>query len=229
MKRLAIIPARGGSKRIPRKNIKPFLGKPIMAYSIELALNSGLFDEVMVSTDDPEIADVAKKYGASVPFMRSAETSHDHATTAAVLMEVLDGYAQRGQTFDVFCCLYPTAPLLTRQHLISGFELLTQQHLDTVFVAAPFERPIWRAFQANPDQSMSFIWPENALKRTQDLTPAFHDPGQFYWLNTTTFKASQAIFGYKISAVVLEPDQVQDIDNEADWQLAEFKALQHGR
>jgi N-acylneuraminate cytidylyltransferase len=225
---LAIIPARGGSKRIHRKNIRPFLGKPIMAYAIELALNSGLFDEVMVSTDDEEIADVAAQYGAKVPFLRSAETSNDHATTAAVIAEVVSDYARLGRDFEHLCCLYPATPLLTAQQLSAGFDLLNQGHFHTVFAAVPYDRPIWRAFQSNPDQSMSLIWPENALKRTQDLTPAYHDAGQFYWLNAAAFNASQTIFGSRTSAVVLAPEAVQDIDTEADWVLAEFKARQHG-
>jgi N-acylneuraminate cytidylyltransferase len=188
-----------------------------------------LFDEVMVSTDDAEIADIAQKYGAQVPFMRQPETATDHATTAAVIAEVVAGYGQRKQNFEHLCCLYPATPLLTEAHLKAGFHRLQEGAFDTVFAAVPFESSIWRAFQAGPNQSMNLIWPENALKRTQDLPAAYHDAGQFYWLNARAFQATNSIFGARTAAVILSPNEVQDIDTEADWQLAEFKARHHGR
>src|SRR5438270_12846523 len=180
MSAVAIITARGGSRRIPRKNIRPFLGRPIIAYSIEAALGSGLFDEVMVSTDDDEIAAVAEEHGAAVPFRRSAAMSDDHATTADVLQEVLGEYGGRGRSFDHACCIYPTAPFVTAERLRVAFARLTASGADCVIPVARFGFPIWRAFCMDDDR-LSYVWPEHAPKRSQDLPPAFHDAGQFYF------------------------------------------------
>ena len=219
MKNLAIIPARGGSKRIPHKNIKEFLGKPIIAYSIEAALKSGLFDEVMVSTDEAEIAEIAKQYGASVPFMRSAETANDFATTRDVLNEVLNEYQKRGQVFDGMCCIYATAPLIAAEDLKSAHDLLSGSDFSCVYPVVEFSYPIWRCLDVAEDGSMKRHWPEFENSRSQDLPKEYHDSGTFYWykLNDSAFVEGT------IGAIILSEDRVQDIDNEVDWKLAEMK------
>lgn len=222
MKCIAIIPARGGSKRIPRKNINHFLGKPIIAYSIESALKSGLFEEVMVSTDDEEIAALARHFGANVPFMRSEATSDDYATTAVVLEEVLTNYKAEGKKFDYGCCIYPTAPLLKISTLTEGFKLLTENHFDTVFPVQKYSYPIWRSLKLKNGKA-KLNWPEHLNSRSQDLPPAFHDAGQFYWFRTDKFMSQKALFTENSGAVTLEELEVQDIDNLTDWKLAELK------
>lgn len=219
MKNLCIIPARGGSKRIPRKNVKDFLGKPIIAYSIEAALNSGLFDEVMVSTDDQEIAEVAKKYGAKVPFMRSAEVANDFATTRDVLNEVLAQYKLLGKTFDAMCCVYATAPLVTSNDIVNAYQLLNQSNFACVYPVVQFSYPIWRCLDVAEDGSMMRHWPEFEDSRSQDLPKTYHDSGTFYWYKLH----ANAITDGKIGAIVLSEEAVQDIDTEIDWQLAEMK------
>lgn len=219
MKNLCIIPARGGSKRIPRKNVKDFLGKPIIAYSIEAALNSGLFDEVMVSTDDQEIAEVAKKYGAKVPFMRSAEVANDFATTRDVLNEVLAQYKSLGKTFDAMCCVYATAPLVTSNDIVNAYQLLNQSNFACVYPVVQFSYPIWRCLDVAEDGSMKRHWPEYENSRSQDLPKEYHDSGTFYW-----YKLQQgALASGKIGAIIVPEDRVQDIDTETDWKLAEMK------
>lgn len=221
MKTLAIIPARGGSKRIPRKNIKPFLGKPIIAYSIEAALQSKIFEEVMVSTDDLEIAEVAEKYGATVPFVRSAETADDYATTMAVLQEVISEYAERDRHFKYICCIYPTAPLMQVQELKEGFDLLQTGKFGAVLPVTPFDYPIWRGLRRDKKGNTSMLWPKNRNTRSQDLETTYHDAGMWYWF--TRQNIGQPIFGEHTGSVVLEGMQVQDIDTEADWHMAEMK------
>jgi pseudaminic acid cytidylyltransferase len=222
MKKIAIIPARGGSKRIPRKNIRPFLGKPIIAYSIEAALSSGLFDEVMVSTDDKEIADVARSLGAEVPFFRSSQNADDFATTFDVIQEVIEQYKEKGRSFDYTCCLYPTAPFVTAHKLREAFSRLQQEEVEAVFPVLEFSYPIQRALQFQ-DGQVHMIWPENLKKRSQDLPKCYHDTGQFYFYHTQTYLQKKAIFVMKTSAIVVSPLEAQDIDNESDWQLAEWK------
>lgn len=178
-KRIAIITARGGSKRIPKKNIKDFCGKPIIAYSIEAAISSKLFDEVMVSTDSEEIAEIAKKYGASVPFMRSAETSNDYATTNDVLIEVFNEYKKRGQEFDIAVCIYPTAPFVTADKLKRAIDMVEKDGADAVTPVVQFSFPPQRAFIIR-DNALEYQYPENASARSQDLEPIYHDCGQFY-------------------------------------------------
>jgi pseudaminic acid cytidylyltransferase len=222
MKTLAIITARGGSKRIPRKNIKLFLGQPIINYSIKAALASGCFDEVMVSTDDQEIAAIAQAAGAKVPFMRSAATSSDTATTVAVLLEVVNKYKELGQEFDLVCCLYPTAPFITAAKLIGAEELLLKSGADVVFPVVRFSYPIQRALKIE-DKKVKMFWPENLNVRSQDLEPAYHDCGQFYFFKTDKLLIQQTVFsGFALPLEVSELE-VQDIDNEIDWQLAEIK------
>ncbi|GAB3799788.1 pseudaminic acid cytidylyltransferase [Spirosoma humi] len=222
MSNVAIITARGGSKRIPRKNIRPFLGKPILAYGIDAALQSGLFDDVMVSTDDDEIADIARQYGASVPFLRNAQTADDHSTTADVLTEVLLQYAQQGKTFDYACCLYPTAPFVTPTLLQQAFATLTEKQFDTVYPVQPFSFPIQRAVFLR-DSNVQWYQPEYALTRSQDLEPAYHDAGQFYFFRVASFQEKQRLITNNSGGLVISELQAQDIDSEADWQLAELK------
>lgn len=223
LKKIAIITARGGSKRIPRKNIKDFFGKPIIAYSILAALQSKLFDEVMVSTDDEEIKNIAIEYGATVPFMRSEKNSDDHSGTAEVLLEVLETYAQSGKTFDYACCIYPTAPLLKVKTLQKAFELLKSKNLDSVFPVLRFGFPIQRALKMDPESLVTMFQPENRTKRSQDLEPAFHDAGQFYFLNVPVFFEAKALWSSKSAGIELNEMEAQDIDNLADWEIAEFK------
>ena len=221
MSRLCIIPARGGSKRIPRKNVKPFLGRPIIAYSIELALKSGLFDTVMVSTDDAEIAECAIKHGAEVPFFRSEVTSNDYATTQAVLEEVLREYSNRGIYWSSLFCIYPTAPLAQLESIKEGYDCLITNELDLVYPVVNFSYPIWRGLRREKSGRVEFIWPENKNTRSQDLQDAFHDAGQWYWFNLNGQKTELRY--EKNSTILLEPLVVQDIDDLSDWFIAELK------
>lgn len=223
MKKLAIIPARGGSKRIPRKNVKDFLGAPIITYSIQSALKSQLFDEVMVSTDDKEIAEIAKKYGAQVPFLRSAQNSDDHATTADVILEVLDAYQKTGEEFDLVCCIYPTAPLISVENLSLGCSKLIEKGLTSVFPVVSFSYPIWRSLKLSEKGEVRMNWPEYEMSRSQDLPVAYHDAGQFYWLKVTDFLIERRLFSERCGVLVLNDAEVQDIDNFDDWELAEIK------
>jgi pseudaminic acid cytidylyltransferase len=216
---LAIIPARGGSKRIPRKNIKDFLGKPIIAYSIEAALKSELFDEVMVSTDDSEIAEIAKKYGAKAPFFRSEKTSNDYAGIAEVAAEVLEEYKEE---FTYFCIIFATAPFITHERLIEGYKLVKEKKFSSVFPVRKFSYPIQRALELK-NHKVSMIWSENYTKRSQDLTSAYHDSGQFYWVNTAEFLKEKKVFMENSGAIILSDLEVQDIDTTEDWELAEMK------
>jgi len=219
---VAIITARGGSKRIPRKNIKEFLGKPIIAYSIEAARSAGCFDLVMVSTDDPEIAEVAQKQGAAVPFFRSAATASDFATTADVLLEVVGELEKRGDHFDYGCCIYPTAPFITAEKLKQGYALLTETHADSVLPVVRFGYPIQRALKAENGR-LTMMWPENLNVRSQDLPAAFHDIGQFYWLNLRRFLITRRLFSDDTVPLEIPESEVQDIDNDEDWKMAELK------
>lgn len=219
MNNLGIIPARGGSKRIPRKNIRPFVGRPILAYSIEAALQSGLFSEVMVSTDDEEIAETALRYGATVPFLRSPENANDYAPTLAVIQEVLEQYEPR--RFDLGCCIYATAPLIQPAQLRDGLQLLQQNDYDVVFPVVAFSYPVWRALNRNPDGKTQMQWPQYQMSRSQDLSPLYHDAGQWYWFNPQ--RLSTGLFTPNTGTIVLSEDQVQDIDTPTDWRLAEMK------
>lgn len=220
MARLAIIPARGGSKRIPRKNIKNFHGKPIIAYSIEAALKSGLFDEVMVSTDDEEIKIISLEYGAKVPFLRSENTSNDTATTLEVIREVLESYKKEDRTFDEVCCIYPTAPLMKSSHLTAGLDLL-ENEIASVFPVVPFSFPILRSLKVDEDNFVSMNWPEYSHTRSQDLPAAYHDAGQWYWLRPELI--SDSLYSVNSKVIILSEMEVQDIDNESDWKMAEVK------
>ncbi len=222
MTAIAIITARGGSKRIPRKNIRPFLGRPILAYGIDAAKQSGLFDEVMVSTDDDEIADIARQYGASVPFHRHAQTADDYATTAVVLTEVLDQYAQVGQSFDLACCLYPTAPFVTADLLNRAVALLTDRQFDTVYPVQRFSFAVQRAITLRDDR-VAWLNPDYALTRSQDLEPTYHDAGQFYVFRPDVFQTTGKLITDNSGGLEIPELHAHDIDTEADWQIAEFK------
>lgn len=223
MSNLLIIPARGGSKRIPKKNIKDFLGKPIIAYSIEAAITSGLFDEIMVSTDDESIAEVAIKYGAKVPFMRSEKNSDDYATTFDVVEEVLSQYKSLHKIFDYTCCLYACAPFAKANKLISAFQLLKKENFDSVVPIVPFGFPIQRAFKMDENNKISFFNPEFSITRSQDLERSYHDTGQFYWMNTVKCLEKKAIITDHTGSIVVSEIEAQDIDTEVDWKLAELK------
>ncbi len=219
---LAVITARGGSKRIPRKNIKEFCGKPIIAYSIQAALESGVFDEVMVSTDDEEIAQIAKEWGAKVPFLRSEETSGDMVMTHKVILEVLSRYRQVGREFETVCCIYPTAPFLTPERLREGMEKLETSQADGVVPVVRFSFPPQRCFVIENGQ-VQYKWPENRLKRSQDLEPFYHDCGQFYLLRVEPFCKEQSMVLGRTAPIVMDEMEVQDIDNIEDWEMAEVK------
>lgn len=222
MKNIAIITARGGSKRIPRKNIKSFLGKPIMEYSIEAAFRTELFDEVMVSTDDEEIAEIARKAGAKVPFFRSERTSNDFATTADVVDEVLDGYEKMGEEFEKACVIYPTAPFVTADAIKKAMLLLEQKRADVCIPVVRFSFPPQRGVVIR-DERLVVKWPENMAKRSQDLEPFYHDCGQFYCLNVKSFKKQKAIWMENIVPFIQDEMNVQDIDTPEDWEIAEMK------
>jgi N-acylneuraminate cytidylyltransferase len=221
-KKVAIITARGGSKRISRKNIKEFLGYPIIKYSIDAALNAGCFDEVMVSTDDSEIAEIAKKYRANVPFMRSEKTSNDIAMTADVIEEVLLEYQKNGQNFEYACCIYPTASFITPGKLQKSFEILKENDADSVIPVVKFSYPIQRSLKIE-SKKLSMFHPEFLNTRSQDLEPAYHDAGQFYWLKIEAFLKQKSLFMSNTLPLEISELEVQDIDNEVDWKLAELK------
>lgn len=222
MKNIAIITARGGSKRIPKKNIKEFCGKPILLYSIEAALKSGFFDEVMVSTDDEEIAQLSKQAGASVPFLRSEKTSGDFATTADVVEEVLLEYKSRGQMFEYACILYPTAPFVTAEKLYGAMKLLKEEGADSVLPIVQFSFPPQRAF-VSKNGRIRFAQEENARTRSQDLEPMYHDSGQFCCFKTEVFMEKHTLVTNNTIGVVYPESEVQDIDTYEDWKLAELK------
>jgi N-acylneuraminate cytidylyltransferase len=222
MSNIAIITARGASRRVPRENIRPFLGKPVITYSIQAAQIAGLFSDVMVSTDDAEIADIARQCGATVPFLRSAETAGDFATTADVLREVFDQYQRQGQVFDYACCLYPTAPFVTPNLLRQAFSTLTNYKFDTVYPLQRFGFPIQRAVSLH-NQRVEWLQPEHALTRSQDLEPAYHDAGQFYFFNVATFQRNHRLITDNSGGVVISEMAAHDIDTENDWRMAELK------
>lgn len=226
MNSIAIITARKGSKRIHKKNIKPFLGEPIIKYSITAALQSGVFDTVMVSTDDEGIAELARSYGAEVPFFRSEKNSDDHAGTADVLIEVIEEFRKHGQYFDYLCGIYPTAPFITPEKLIRGMTLLTESDADVVLPIVCFSYPIQRSLKMivhDKEEKVEMFWPENYHARSQDLPPAYHDAGQFYCMKTESLLREKKLFCRDTRPLILSELEVQDIDNETDWKLAEIK------
>ena len=222
MNTIAIITARGGSKRIPGKNKKEFCGKPILAYSIEAAISSGLFEEVMVSTDDEDIAEIARAYGARVPFYRSAQTSGDYATTNDVLLEVLAEYEKRGRHFDLAACIYPTAPFVTKEKLQDAWKCLLASDADTLIPVVSFSYPPQRAMIIK-NERLVFEYPQYLDSRSQDLEPHYHDVGQFYLFKTAPFFKNRKLMIGNILPFIVPETQVQDIDNQTDWEIAEIK------
>ena len=222
MSAAAIITARGGSKRIPRKNIRDFCGKPMITYSIKAAINSGKFDEIMVSTDSEEIAGIAKTYGAEVPFFRSKEASNDYASTADVLKEVLEKYAEEGKSFDTMCCIYPTAPFVTGEKLKNAIELLKESGADSLIPVVRFGFPPQRGILIH-NGTVQYAYPEYANVRSQDLQPFYHDCGQFYICKVSAFKKYDGLVTPNTVPFIMPETEVQDIDNITDWALAEIK------
>lgn len=226
--RLAIIPARGGSKRIPRKNIRPFCGKPMIAWSIEAALQSGCFDQVIVTTDDAEIAEIARVHGASVPFMRPTELSDDHTGTIPVIGHAIEWFQRQGDEPGQVCCIYATAPFVRAEDIQQGLRVLEQTGSDYAFSVTSYASPIQRAIRITPQGRVEMFHPEHFNTRSQDLEEAFHDAGQFYWGNARVWLAGKPIFSPDAAPVILSRHRVQDIDTPEDWERAEwmFKALQ---
>jgi N-acylneuraminate cytidylyltransferase len=218
---IAIIPARGGSKRIPRKNIKEFHGKPLIAYSIEAAKASKCFDRIIVSTDDTEIAEVAKKYGAEVPFIRPADISNDFATTSDVMKHAIKYFTDEGYKLNLVCCIYATAPFLLPEYLQQAQTEFDDATIEYAFSATSFSFPIQRAISLTDSGRVNMFYSEYADTRSQDLTEAYHDAGQFYWGKASAFSQGKAIFAEHSKAVILPRKRVQDIDTPEDWELAE--------
>ncbi len=223
MKNLAVIPARGGSKRIPKKNIKDFLGKPIIAYSIQAALDSGLFEEIMVSTDSEEIKVVAEKYGAKVPFLRSAKNADDHATISDVMSEVLDYYDDKNLTFDNICCILSTAPFTTCEKIKEAYNKLYSGDFISIVPIQKFSFPILRSLRINSNDQLEMNWPEYSKTRSQDLEEAFHDAGQFYWAKLEAYRTEMKFNSSKTGYIEFKANESQDIDTEEDWKIAELK------
>lgn len=226
--RVAVIPARGGSKRIPRKNIRDFAGKPMIAWSIDVARASGAFDAVIVSTDDADIASVARGLGADVPFIRPAELSDDKTGTTAVVSHAVTVLRERGESPSQVCCLYATAPFVTADDLRGALDLMVRSDARYVFSATSFAAPVQRALRLDGRGAVSMFYPEHEMTRSQDLEPAFHDAGQFYWGRADAWLGRQSIFCEASRAWLLPRHRVQDIDTEEDWTRAElmFEVLQ---
>lgn len=224
---IAIIPARGGSKRIPRKNIKLFHGKPMIAYSIEAALASKCFDKVIVSTDDNEIAEVAKRYGAEVPFTRPSDIADDYATTLDVMQHAIKWCQANNIKANYVCCIYATAPLLLSEYIQQGLKALEEEGVQYAFSATSFPFPIQRAIKLDAGCRVQMFQPEHVNTRSQDLEEAYHDAGQFYWGTITAFLDGKSFFSSQSNAILLPRKRVQDIDTADDWELAEalYKAL----
>lgn len=222
MSNLCIIPARGGSKRIPRKNIKNFFGKPIISYSIESAILSGIFDEVMVSTDDDEIKSISMEYGANVPFMRSDKSSNDFATTFDVIEEVVLNYKEQGINYEYVCCIYPCTPLLSINTLKESFNHLISGDFTSVFPVVKYSNPIKRALKFK-NAKLEMLFPAFQDTRSQDLDEAYFDAGQFYWMKVDKILNCKNIYNEYSSGVVIDELNAQDIDNESDWELAKLK------
>lgn len=221
--RLAVIPARGGSKRIPRKNIKPFGGQPMIAWSIQAALESQCFDRIIVSTDDDEIAQVAREYGTDVPFMRPPELSDDHTGTIPVIAHAVQWQNTHGESASEVCCIYATAPFLQASDLLRGLQLLLTTGADYAFSVTSYPFPIQRAIRITPDQRVQMFQTEHSSTRSQDLEEAWHDAGQFYWGLANVWLANKPLFTPNAAPVILPRERVQDIDTPEDWKVAEMK------
>ena len=219
---IAIITARGGSKRIPKKNIKEFYGKPMLAYAIDAAKEAGVFDEIMVSTDSQEIAEVAKKFGANVPFLRSVRTADDYATTFDVLEEVLGRYKELGKVFDYVCCIYPCVPFLSSATLLNAYNQLQESHANAILPVCKYPVPIEWAMRLDE----GFLKPDDASKlviRSQDLKPAFFDVGMFYFCKTDVLLVKKTLVPPETQGYIIDEKECQDIDTPEDWKMAEFK------
>ena len=225
---ICVIPARGGSKRIPRKNIKEFNGKPIIAYSIEAALKSSCFDQVIVSTDDAEIAEVAKSFGASVPFMRPDELANDYANTIPVVKHAIEWFDDQVQAPSEVCCLYATAPFVRASTIRKAYEQMQSTQADYCFTATSFAFPIQRAIKVTAENQVEMFYPEYLETRSQDLEDSYHDAGQFYWGKAEAFKQQRSIFSKSATPYILPRYLVQDIDTLEDWEKAElmYKIIQ---
>lgn len=223
MERIAIITARGGSKRIPKKNIRNFCGKPIIAYSIEAAIESGLFSEVMVSTDSEEIAETARRFGARVPFLRSRKNADDYATTADALLEVMERYQETGRTFSYLCCIYPTAPFVTAEKLRDAMRLMEEHHPSLILPVVAFSYPPQRSYVMDENGCLEFKYKEYSRSRSQDLEKWYHDAGQFYMYDAKRFLQEKGAPAGPIMPIYVSELQVQDIDSEDDFKIAELK------
>ncbi len=222
--KIAIIPARGGSKRIHKKNIKSFRGFPIIKYSIDAAIQSKLFDRVIVSTDDENIASIAIEYGADVPFLRSQETSDDHSTLGDVIYETVKRLKIGSNSLDYICCLLATAPFVTKEFLIRAEKLFLKEKYDSLFPVVKYSYPIWRSLKKNcQSDSFEMVWPQHLNTRSQDLEEIYHDAGMFYFLNAVTFKEKKSVFLEKNGCIETKSWFIQDIDNDEDWEHAEIK------
>jgi pseudaminic acid cytidylyltransferase len=222
MPNLAIIPARGGSKRIPKKNIKFFLGKPIIAYSIKIAIESNLFDDIIVSTDDTEIAKIARNYGAQVPYFRSDKNSSDFATTFDVIEEVINEQLLRNHVYENVCCIYPCAPLIRKEFIFNAFEIMKLNNYDTVFPIVQYGNQIQRALKLK-DNRIEMFYPQFQDTRSQDLESAYYDPGQFYWAQINQLQKERKLLSRNSGYIIIDEMNSQDIDNEIDWKIAEIK------
>jgi len=223
LERIAIITARGGSKRIPKKNIRNFCGKPIIAYSIEAAIESGLFSEVMVSTDSEEIAETARRFGARVPFLRSRKNADDYATTADALLEVMERYQEMGRTFSYLCCIYPTAPFVTAEKLRDAMRLMEEHHPSLILPVVAFSYPPQRSYVVDENGCLEFKYKEYSRSRSQDLEKWYHDAGQFYMYDAKRFLQEKGAPEGPIMPIYVSELQVQDIDSEDDFKIAELK------
>ena len=219
---IAVIPARGGSRRIPRKNIRPFLGKPIIAWSLDAARESGMFDHIIVSTDDEEIAAVARQWGAEVPFLRPKELADDHTGTMPVVAHAVRWAQEQGWPADPVCCIYATAPFITPEDLKRGHELLMKSGKVHAFTVTPFPYPVQRALRITDDGGVEMFQPQHFHSRSQDLEPAWHDAGQFYWSRMEAVLHDIPVFSCHAVPVEVPPHRVQDIDTEEDWVRAEI-------
>jgi len=220
---LAIIPARGGSKRIPRKNIKPFAGKPIIAYSIDAANKSECFSDIIVSTEDREIAAIAVNLGGKVPFMRTQETADDHSGIADVMKEAVLAYeAWANHEVDLVCCILPTAPFIAADDIRKGHQMIARDDMDAVITVVRYSYPIQRALRVD-GKHVTMIWPENYVKRSQELEPSYHDAGQFYWIKKDKLLEHGKVFIPKTGFICIDETSAQDIDTEDDWRYAEIK------
>lgn len=220
--RVAIIPARGGSKRILRKNIKSFAGLPIIAHSIKAAQESKLFDRIIVTTDDDEIAAIAHSFGAEIPFMRPKELSDDHTATIPVIAHAIQTLQANGEVIDAACCIYATAPFIRPQDIISAYNALITHNKQYAFPVTTFPFPIWRGVKRNDDGDIEMFWPQHFVTRSQDLKEAYHDVGQFYWGTPEAWLSGKPIFSDAATTIVLPRHLVQDIDTLEDWTRAEL-------